>query len=338
MMALTQQDGRQPGGWSRRKPGSTRKGGVVASRAFAPLLGLWGALLGALPVLVLPPEVIATATRNTVLPVLGVPVQPLLASMAALVLGAIAFVLATLAHQRARRRTGIHLGGRYAMRQSAPTIDPVRDLGSRSLDDPIAAMPFAAKSENDPAAQAPQDDPVQITEARAAPAPRTLDLAEFGALPGRNAVWVDEGDASLAAPAPAVAAEPGPAPQPETSLEQAPQPQPAPVTGLRSVPCVPNPGTAALARLRAVEPRELSLPQMVERFAGALHEHRASPPVRALSAADLAAREAALADALKALSTLSGHQPFDHASDHNREPLRTALAQLQRAGGTRGAG
>lgn len=333
MTALTQQDERQPGGWSRRKPGSARKGGLVASRAFAPLLGIWGALLGALPVLVLPPEVIAAATRNTVMPLLGVPVQPLLASMAALALGAIAFALAALAHQRARRHSGLHVVGRYAMRQNPPTIDPVRDLGSRSLDDPIAAMPFAAKGERAPATQAPQDDPADITEPGAAPVPRTLDLAEFGALPGRNAVWVDEGDASMAAPAPVAAAEPEPAPEPELA------PQPAPVSGLRSVPSVPDPGTAALARLRAVEPSELSLPQMVERFAGALHEHRASPPLRALSAADLAAREAALADALKALSTLSGHQGSDHAPDHAREPLRTALAQLQRAGaGARSAG
>lgn len=336
MTALTQQDERQQGGWPRRKPGSARKGGLAASRAFAPLLGIWGALLGALPVLVLPSEAVAAATRNTVMPLLGVPVQPLLAGMAALALAAIAFALAALAHQRARRRAGIHVLGRYAMRQTPPPIDPVRDLGSRSLDDPIAAMPFASMSERAPAAQAPQHDPADLTESDAAPVPRTLDLAEFGALPGRNAVWVEEGDADMDAPAFVIAAEPEAAPEPALAPE--PASQPAPVSGLRSVASVPDPGTAALARLRAVEPSELSLPQMVERFAGALHEHRASPPVRALSAADLAAREAALADALKALSTLSGHQPFDHASDQNREPLRTALAQLQRAGGTRSAG
>jgi hypothetical protein len=94
---------------------------------------------------------------------------------------------------------------------------------------------------------------------------------------------------------------------------------------LREPEPLPEPGTAALARLRAVPTSELSMAEMVERFAGALHEHRASPPTRALSAADLAAREAALAEALKALAALSGGD----ASDKSREPLRAALAQLQ---------
>jgi len=103
-----------------------------------------------------------------------------------------------------------------------------------------------------------------------------------------------------------------------------------PVTSLRKSAPVPDPGTAALARLRAVAPSELSIVEMVERFAGALHEHRTSPPTKAVSAADLAAREAALAQALKALAALSGESLGDDA----REPPRSALAGLQPRRGT----
>jgi len=68
--------------------------------------------------------------------------------------------------------------------------------------------------------------------------------------------------------------------------------------------------------------------EMVERFAAALHQHRTSAPVRTLGAAELAAREAALAEALKALATLSGIGGAPAAGDQD-DPLRAALSQLQ---------
>jgi hypothetical protein len=123
--------------------------------------------------------------------------------------------------------------------------------------------------------------------------------------------------------------------EPLTELEpepsSAPLPPSAPVTELRPAapPSPPEPGTAALARLRAVPPSELSLAEMVERFAAALQEHRDTPPARALGGADLAAREAALAEALKALTALSGGVPADSPAGERDAPLRAALAQLQ---------
>jgi hypothetical protein len=86
-----------------------------------------------------------------------------------------------------------------------------------------------------------------------------------------------------------------------------------------------HPNAAALARLRATPTQELSLAEMVERFAGALQEHRETVPAKALTGRDVAAREAALAEALKALATLSGTPapaPQDNA-------LHDALSQLQ---------
>ena len=151
-----------------------------------------------------------------------------------------------------------------------------------------------------------------------------LDLSEFAELPGRNAVWVED------APEPEaeLASEPEPASAPVDYApvaelrqpEPEPEPEPAPL---------PKPGTAALARLRSVPPSELSLPQMVERFAVALHQHRTSTPARALTAAEIAAREAALAEALRALAALSGARLGDPGATPAEDPLSAALSQLQ---------
>jgi hypothetical protein len=173
------------------------------------------------------------------------------------------------------------------------TIDPASELGSASLDAPVENMPFAA------AAPVAEPAPAVIAEA---PAPVELDLADFAALPGRNAVWVE-------APA-AAAAEPEPAPAPEPVLRAVAPPPVSP---------------SAIERLRAVPPSELSLLQMVERFAAALHEHQSAPVSGSDPRAGMAGRDAALAEALKALATLSR----DSEAQTQSEPLRAALGRLQ---------
>lgn len=308
----------------RSRGGKRRSGALVAHRLFAPLLGLWGALLGGLVVMVLPPALIAGAAPGTAIAALG---QPVLAGAAAVALGVPLFVVALACSLKARRTAHTPSIAEVARRRIRP-IDPARDLGSRSLDDPLETMPFAtpawrdaAVDEPDPQAeQTPAGDPEAEAEA---PAPRALDLAEFAELPGRNAVWVEEPPAAEPAAAPVAPEEPAAEPVAY-----------APVAQLRRA-APPEPGKAALARLRAVPPSELSLAEMVERFAAALHEHRASPSARALSAADLAAREAALAEALKALAALGGERgAASTAGPSTNEPLRAALARLQ---GQRGA-
>jgi hypothetical protein len=294
-----------------RKAKKGKPGSLVETRVFAPLLGVWGALLGGLPIMVLPPAMIAGATEGTGLAALNVPVQPVLAGLAALVLGPALYLTAAAFSKRARRRANTPSVAEFAVRSVLP-IDPVRDLGTRSLDDPLADMPFATPAWRDADLEVSQTAPVADAPEALDKAPRELDLAEFAVMPGRNAVWVEDAPVAEAAP------EPQPAPAPVAS---------APAPGLRSVQAPPDPGTAALSRLRAVPANQLSLPQMVERFAGALHEHRASAPARALTAAEIAAREAALAEALKALAALSGDQAQASAS----EPLRDALAQFRDA-------
>jgi hypothetical protein len=290
-------------GQSRRadRARGSRTGSLVAHAVFAPLLGFWGAALGGLVMLVLPPAMIAGLTASLPGAVPGLPVQPLLAALAALVLGGALFMLATAMTRRARSRAERPSIAQMVTRRVRP-IDPVRDLGTRSLDEPIEPGPLAApgwRDDEDAETQAEPAPPAAASEA--GPPPRALDLATFAAMPGRNAVWVEEAPAT---------------PQPE------PVPDPAPA---------PAPGTAALARLRAVPPGDLSLAQMVERFAGALQEHRAGVPVRALSPTELAAREGALAEALKALAKLSGDSAIS-------VPQRQNERQTDRMQARRGVG
>ncbi|MBA4009276.1 MAG: hypothetical protein C0486_10910 [Erythrobacter sp.] len=68
---------------------------------------------------------------------------------------------------------------------------------------------------------------------------------------------------------------------------------------------------------------------MVERFAGALHDVRETSPGRSLGPGDLAAREAALAEALKALEALSGTNRPAPRLPRRDEPLPAARARLQ---------
>jgi hypothetical protein len=241
--------------------------------------------------------------------------QPVLAGAAALVLGVLLFAIAGAITRSARRRAETPTVAEFAARRVRP-IDPARDLGSNSLDDPVETMPFATPAWRDTGAT-PEPAPAPAPEPAAEPdlpAPRVLDLAEFAEWPGRNAVWVEDPPTDPA-PAPAPAAEPFAY---------------APVSPLRTPAPPADPSAAALARLRAVPPSELSLAEMVERFAGALHEHRREAPGKTLAPQDLAAREAALAEALKALTALSR----DGSTPAQAEPLQAALTRLQ---GLRGA-
>ncbi len=328
-------------------------GALVANKAFAPILGLWGALLGGLVVLVLPPMLINAATKGTLISTFDLPTQTTMAIAAAVVLGTLLFLAAAARSTEARQyQTPKSNNIVSAVSRRVRPIDPVRDLGTKSLDDPIETMPFASPAWRDadvselapaPApASAPvlnrEPEPTSQPEPQVAPVvaeqnvPLALDLAQFAELPGRNAVWVEE----PAAPAPVAAV----APAPVAVAAVAPVPAPAPehITPVaelrRPAPRLPQPGTAALARLRALPPSELSLVEMVERFAGALHEHRENAPNRALNAEEIAARGTALSEALKALAALSG----DFASrapseDRVNDPLRAALSQLQQVRG-----
>ncbi|MFU7526932.1 hypothetical protein [Qipengyuania sp. ASV99] len=115
--------------------------------------------------------------------------------------------------------------------------------------------------------------------------PRALDLSEFAELPGRNAVWVEEQGAEKASASP-------------SSIRPA------------------QPPATALEKLRQTPPEDLSLVQMVERFAAALHERQESErsgPSRRGSRHGTGG-ETVLAEALKALDLFT-KGGFDLNSD-----------------------
>ncbi len=124
--------------------------------------------------------------------------------------------------------------------------------------------------------------------------PIALDLGEFAEMPGRNAVWVEE--QSTQAPV----------------SKQQPRPVPA---------------ESALEKLRQTPTEELSIVQMVERFAGALHNHQQAE--RARQPKNTVGRDAALAEALKAL-TLFTERGFDKAPPHGVDVEVSNLGQTER--------
>lgn len=279
------------------KPGPARKASrprparlpLAAHRAYPPILGLWGALLGAGVVVVLPEAMVLEMLHGTLIGTWAAAAQPSLAWISGGLLGVLLFAFAAWRHVGARRSIKGPSVVKMAARQVNP-INPARDLGSLRLDDPVETMPFSTPAWRDADLQEPKPAPAPEPAA----APRELDLSEFAELPGRNAVWVEE-------PAPAQDSAPKPAPVAAAQVAER-----AASVAPKASALPPAPGKAALARLRAVPASELSLAEMVERFAGALHEVRETAPGRLLGPGDLAAREAALAEALKALEALSG--------------------------------
>ena len=315
--------------------------------AFAPLLAVWAAVMGAGVVMVLPAAIIegfAAAIPGAVAP------QAVRLGLAGCIAALLALValLAGRALRSSRRTEGRPIRAR---RGEVQPLDPASELGSDSLDAPLPAGLFARQEEEwedaydthaahdfadeavvaspvygvsvmaEPeASDSPQDDifelptawlpepprdydlaeevaaefgparnsspaPAPLSEQPAAeqpPAPRNLDLAAFGALPGRNAVWVEDPAADL--------------PTPDQTKAQAPSAEHA----------------DAIARLRAVPPSELSLCQLVERFAAALHDYQAVRSAEAEETESRTEREALLQQALSALSRATG-QGLDSA-------------------------
>lgn len=292
----------------RRRTGGavTARHKLAGHRAFAPFLGVWGALLGALVIAVMPYRVVSGMLQGTLLGSWGEASQAVFAAILATLAGSIMFALGMIRHCKAIRSAKPSMV-ELAMRQVTP-INPAVDLGSRRLDDPVDTMPFSTPAWRDADLDTPRADaqpgaaPVDLADSPPAPAPGVLDLAAADEL-------------LLTAPAEAARA---PAPEPAHTVPY-----------LRAVEAdrPPLPGTAALARLRATPPEALSLAEMVERFAAALHEHRETPPTDLPGAADLAAREAALAEALKALAALSGGTSAARAATTSSVPLRTRLTQ-----------
>lgn len=261
-----------------------RKRPVTAHPAFAAMLGVWGAALGGLSIMVLPDALIEAGARAAGSDLLISEARLALSAALASVLGLGCLALGKLAGRS-------HRAAAVTQAATEPdVIDPAVDLGSPSLDAPLEAgkglLPDAEAKEEAAADDAtwPPAGPGEAEGERAADLPerageaaawirRELDLGEFADIPGRNAVWVED---------------------------------PAPELGDACEPMAKPAAPSAIARLRAVPPAELSLCEMVERLAAALQEYQATQEVGDVASDDDAgAREALLDEALGALGRVT---------------------------------
>lgn len=250
---------------------------LVASRVFAGVMGLWGALLGALVVMVVPPALLHSLAPAPAITGLGLAVQPTLAGAGALGLGMVCFALAALLSIMVRRRQGPQPEA-WAGDSEVELIDPLRDLGLASLGNAAGREPIPSIDW-----QAWRKDAVEAGRTGEDPLPE----------------------------------EPRPEP-----VQMAPRREP------RSVPPAARHGTAALSLLRSVPTSELSMPEMVERFAAALHQHRSGTAAIAPLNGEIAARQAALAEALKGLATLSNGAAPLLQEESRTMSVREALDRL----------
>jgi hypothetical protein len=249
----------QTSGGSSRRPAAPLSGHPL----FAPLIGMWGLALGAGCVLVLPGAIIQLVAAPILPSFAAEWARPTLATTAAAFMGLMCYAGAQLVSRRHRAPGAV---------QAVQPIDPARELGSDSFDSPLADLEFLNDAEWEEADEdwfpdGSNDEPLDWSPEAAE---RELTLEEFGALPGRNAVWVEEPQA------------------------------PSSDTVIPDKPAVP----AAIAKLRAVPPAELSLCEMVERFAAALQEYHTAQE-HAPEEQDREQREAVLNEALKALATVT---------------------------------
>jgi hypothetical protein len=343
----------------RRKKRSRKKNALLAHPAILPILAVWGAaMLGGI-VAVLPAQVIDGFAQSLGLAVPTFTARFAFAFLAALIGAGIAYGVGVGLRARGGKRRRKSAFRASSKPKEIALINPAQDLGSDSLDAPLEIVEAEEASET--SAPAEQEGPRQPTlgelaernfemepvvteEVEDGPSPvftrkhfkaaliescegatceaadteeaqgkpREMELAEFAALENRNAVWVEE---------------PG--------AEPAPKIPDAPASKLVEAP------PSALDKLRATPPEDLSLVQMVERFAAALHERQERERAHPIAMGQ--PRDAALAEALKAL-TLFTEGGLDKAKSRSgpdgtdigetERELRDALAKLQ---GLRGA-
>ncbi|MGY6551030.1 MAG: hypothetical protein ACXIT4_03935 [Erythrobacter sp.] len=309
-----------------RNQRATGASSLAANRAFVPVLTIWGAATGGLSVMVMAPAVVEAAARAAMLPADAPMARLVLAGLAAALGAAICFG-AGLGVKYGRLRI---FGGSQNSRRSKASLvqmavrrlqplNPAHDLGSESFDAPFEPAdagdaPSADGQEDTCASDAYDRDAADRTDAApsdsTAGVPQELDLVSFGQLPGRNAVWVETDAGTQAEANPAAEhrdGETGPEPSRPIVLEKAPNGE----------------GSAAIAKLRAVPPGELSLVQMVERFAIALHDYQTTHEGDATHGdADRQEtsreRDAVLSEALKALAKVT-HAGMDKPARSSRD-------------------
>ena len=358
--------------WQEQEPATrpnkrrAKRGALVRHPVFVPALAAWGAALGGLSLAILPGSMIASITMTTGLSSLGDFARIVLCVVAATILGLIALGIALAIRKSYAPSEPDAASFVMSMRRVNP-IDPASELGSESLDAPIETAPFnnEAPESSIPGQEVDVDDALDLAfenevagaqEELKAPARngafdplarlrnRALDAVEASndETLEQEDIALDLGDFLDGQGDDAQPVDAEPIESPVTDSEAMEHSAEIALGDVSS----PGPEPAsAIDRLRQAQPDDLSLVQMVERFAAALHEHQAAARRRA--AAGLAppptpGRDAALAEALKALALFTD-RGFDaqnkgtaHSSPQHEtvigdteSELRNALNKLQ---------
>ena len=369
---------------SRGKASSSSFADVTKHRAFVPMVTIWGGVFMALIMAVMPDYAIARSSALTGVYLPLIAVRVILAvgvGCAGALLGFI--VSSALANYTMKRDGEGGIATKALKSRDFEPINPVADLGSESLDAPIMDDADAPEPEPeltlgelaerdyeidepaefaDASAHSDTDDDAQgwaftrkhfknaliesCEGATCEPAPNE-EPAEPRVSQSTGAESADSGFASLDA------VEITPQRKPLGDKREAldlsgfsaiaeEEEQEAPDAAPQQTP-PPAPATA-LEALRQRPADELSLVEMVERFAAALHDRQAQE--RARFEHSQQSRDAALAEALKALTLFTengfdagatGPRPVSSAPasiDQTEGELRDALTRLQ---GIRGA-
>ncbi len=344
---------------------------ITAHRGFIPLIAVWFAAFMGLAILVLPGAEIARITMAADLTFLGGFARAVLTALAAII-GAVTGYLIGVAIQhvstngltpkpKADRDEGDESLASAPQDKRSRLLVPRLDLGSASLDEPVAEHPMLAEPDqhSDDAIYADFERPDPTDEPIGRPGSQGGDedfepnddwASDDWAIDNRDDpltltneddswfddAWVEEPGVEEPRDEGTPPSFVAPATAPAPAFAKAPKPgqseRPAPPPGFLALSKRMKEGTA-IDRLRGKRPEELSLVQMVERFAAALHERQAREPKH-----DLDARDSALAEGLRALSLLAGDRPADtDAGEVAPEPsprnaqreLRDALAKLR---------
>lgn len=291
---------------------------ISAHPVFVPTLAVWGAAVGGLGVYVLPQGLTARIAQLSPVTIADGLAHIAVAGIAAAI-GAACMLLVAMAARRAA------VGGSdEGTDDDVYTIDPAEELGSDSLDAPI------------------KEDEIEFDEGYNPDAFNDFE-SEWVESDGEEVGDEPVEDAREDRPEPALADEPVETGRPDTREIETIQKLNGDLVRMedeldsiaRDFPAgdgigdASKPGTA-IEKLRAVPPQELSLVQMVERLAVAIH-HRKMQGVKDHS---IPQRDAQLAETLKALGRFTedgfdNQAPATAKGDAAEHEVRDALSKLR---------
>ncbi len=293
--------------------GQSTVAALIRHPAFAPLIAAWFAILLGAAILVQPASSIASITATVELTALGEFARIGLALIAAMLGGALGWFGAKALQPRRQ------LEDEEIEDEAHARVRPIvasEDLGINSFDDPVDQDAWKDWTEED------EEPEVQNVDAFA-------DLEEID-----DDAWVEadndvpDADSDLLELTD-IAEEHDAAPElPEKPKDVVAEPESDTISTESNLPVFARriQAGSAIEKLRELPTEQLSLVQMVERFAAALHEHQEQNGKNAPPQED-----AALAEGLRALSLLSGENPLSSASEPTGEDAPQTHAELRDA-------